>query len=123
MRTRRYLYGLLGLLSLLGFIGIFTEERTFLAFFAFAVDFSYFFVKPDEMWEEYMNKAASLAFCCGMIATALAAAVGFFLLSLGGRAALLTGFSLGWGISVVVYALTTGFYGWREKWGLEHDPE
>ena len=123
MRARRYLYGLLGLLSLLGFIGIFTEERSFLGFFAFAVDFSYFFVKSDEMWESNMNRSASLAFCCGMIITAMAAGVDFFMLSMGPKAALLAGLSLGWGVSVVVYALATAFYGWRENWGLEHDPQ
>ena len=32
-------YGLIGLLSLLGFVGVFTGERYFLGFFAFAVDF------------------------------------------------------------------------------------
>ena len=32
-------YGLLGFLSLLGWIGVFTQERVFLLFFAFAVDF------------------------------------------------------------------------------------
>ena len=36
-------YGLIGLLSLLGFVGVFTGERYFLGFFAFAVDFQYFF--------------------------------------------------------------------------------
>ena len=39
MRSRYYMEGLLGLLSLLGFVGIFTEEKYFLSFFAFAVDF------------------------------------------------------------------------------------
>ena len=67
MKSKRYLYGLMGLLSLLGFIGIFTEAKSFLAFFAFVVDFEYFFIKSDEMLEEYMNKSASRAFYCGMI--------------------------------------------------------
>lgn len=52
MNLRRILYGMMGLLSLLGFIGIFTEEKYFLAFFAFIVDFEYFFIKSDEMVEE-----------------------------------------------------------------------
>ncbi len=47
MKSKRYLYGFMGLLSLLGFIGIFTEAKSFLAFFAFAVDFEYFFIKSD----------------------------------------------------------------------------
>ena len=40
-------YGLIGLLSLLGFVGVFTGERYFLGFFAFAVDFQYFFARAD----------------------------------------------------------------------------
>ena len=46
---RRYLYGSLGLLSLLGFVGVLTQERVFLLFFAFAVDFGHWFRKNDEM--------------------------------------------------------------------------
>ena len=51
MKSKRYLYGLMGLLSLLGFIGIFTEAKSFLGFFAFAVDFEYFFIAVDS--DEY----------------------------------------------------------------------
>ena len=64
MTQRRWLYGLMGLLSLLGLIGIFTKERSFLFFFAFLVDFEYFFLKSDEMLEDYMNRSASRAFFC-----------------------------------------------------------
>ena len=60
----KYGYGCLGFLSLLGILGIVTEERTFLAFFGFAVDFQYFFRKTDEMMIEYMNKSAARAFNC-----------------------------------------------------------
>lgn len=59
---RRYLYGSLGLLSLLGFVGVLTQERVFLLFFAFAVDFGHWFRKNDEMVEDYMNRSAALAF-------------------------------------------------------------
>ena len=79
MKSKRYLYGLMGLLSLLGFIGVFTEAKSFLGFFAFAVDFEYFFIKSDEMLEEYMNKSASRAFYCGMISVALVSFVCFLL--------------------------------------------
>ena len=54
---RRYLYGSLGLLSLLGFVGVLTQERVFLLFFAFAVDFGHWFRKNDEMVEDYMNRS------------------------------------------------------------------
>ena len=79
MTQRRWLYGLMGLLSLLGLIGIFTKERSFLFFFAFLVDFEYFFLKSDEMLEDYMNRSASRAFFCGMIATAAVTLLCFFL--------------------------------------------
>lgn len=119
MKYRKYLYGSLGLLSLLGFIGIFTEEKGFLAFFAFAVDFEYFFIKSDEMLEEYMNRSASRAFYCGMIATALVVLINFFIQSQTASESLLAGFAWGWSTAVVVYALSTAFFGFKEKWGLE----
>jgi hypothetical protein len=43
-------------------------------------------------------------------------------LTLGGftpQRALLTGCTVGWAASVVVYALTAAWYGFRESWGLE----
>ena len=118
---RRYLYGAMGLFSLLGFIGIFTDEKGFLAFFAFAVDFEYFFIKSDEMLEEYMNKSASRAFYSGMIVTALVALIHFLTQTQNGNESLLTGFTYGWAVSVIVYALSTAFYGFREKWSLRND--
>ena len=121
MRSKRSAYGFLGLLSLLGLLGIFTEARAFLAFFAFAVDFEYFFIKSDEMLEEYMNKSASRAFYSGMIVTALVALIHFLTQTQNGNESLLTGFTYGWAVSVIVYALSTAFYGFREKWGLRND--
>ena len=56
MSMKRCLYASTGLLSLLGFIGVSTQARVFLAFFAFAVYFEYFFIKSDEMMGEKMYK-------------------------------------------------------------------
>lgn len=121
MKSKRYLYGLMGLLSLLGFIGIFTDERAFLAFFAFVVDFEYFFIKTDEMVEEYMNKSASRAFYCGMVTTAVVALTCFFVNKHTGNTALVYGFAAGWAVSVVVHGLSIGYYTFKESWGIEHD--
>ena len=71
MKSERW-YGLIGLLSLLGFVGVFTPERYFLGFFAFAVDFQYFFSRPDEMQEGQIARSAALGFFSGMGVTALA---------------------------------------------------
>ena len=102
---KQILYGMLGFLSLLGFAGVFTEARGFLGFFAFAVDFQYFFLKSDEMLEAQLARSASRAFVVGMLMMA-AAVLGT--LTLGGftpQRALLTGCTVGWAASVVVYAL------------------
>lgn len=123
MKSKRCLYGLMGLLSLLGFIGVFSGERAFLAFFCFAIDFEYFFFKTDEMVEEYMNKAASGAFYCGMVTTAVVALVCFFVNRYAGNMALLYGFAAGWGVSVAVHGFSVGYYKFKESWGLEHDKE
>ena len=120
MKSRCYTEGLLGFLSLLGFVGIFTEHRAFLAFFAFAVDFQYFFLPSDEMMDAYMSRSAARAFYCGMLATAAGALARFFA-GAGGAAALTAGLALGWGVAVAVYALSTAYYGLREKWGLGDD--
>ena len=121
MKMRKYLYGAVGLLSLLGFIGIFTEEKGFLAFFAFVVDFEYFFMKSDEMLEEYMNRSASRAFFWGMIVTAVMVSICFLFQNQTGHKALAIGITYGWSASVVVYALSTAYYGFREKWGIRND--
>ena len=121
MKSKRYLYGLMGLLSLLGFIGVFSEERIFLIFFVFVLDFEYFFIKADEMFVEYMNKSASRAFYCGMVATAVVTLLCFFIKHTAEREALTTGLAVGWGVSIAVYALSTAFYGFKENWGLGHD--
>ena len=122
MKSRRMLYGMMGLLSLLGFIGIFTEARVFLAFFAFAVDFEYFFIKSDEMMEQYMDKSASMGFYFGMAVTALSALVSF-VTGRGESEALLTGLAAGWVAAVLVHGLSTVYYGIRERWGLIDDKE
>lgn len=118
---RKYLYGAVGLLSLLGFIGIFTEEKSFLAFFAFIVDFEYIFMKSDEMMEEYMNKLASRGFYSGMIVTAFMAFLSFLFQNATGHEALVMGITYGWAASIIVYALSTAYYGFKEKWGIDND--
>lgn len=121
MNRKRYLYGSLGFLSLLGFIGAFTDQRYFLGFFAFAVDFEYFFAAGDEMLDEWMNRAAARAFYCGMLAVAAATLVSFFLLDKAGDEALMRGFAVGWMVSVLVHSGMSGYYGLREKWYGDDD--
>ncbi len=123
MKTKRNLCGFMGFLSLLGFIGLFTEQRTFLAFFAFAVDFEYFFIKSDEMIEEYMNKSASAAFYSGMVTMAVVTLISFFTNNQAESNALVNGMAYGWIVSVVVHALSLAYYKFKEGWGLNNDRE
>ena len=126
---RHYLYGLLGLLSLLGFVGVFTQEGAFLAFFAFAVDFTHFFQRKDEMAVAYLNRSAALGFHWGMAATGVVAAGEAYLLRalfLQGQEssqALVTGLAAGFAVAVVVHALAELYFVTRERWGLTYDPD
>lgn len=120
MNHKRYLYGSLGFLSLLGFIGVFTDQRYFLGFFAFAVDFEYFFAAGDEMLDEWMNRAAARAFYCGMLAVAAATLVSFSCLAKRRRGAD-AGFAIGWMVSVLVHSGMSGYYGLQEKWYGDDD--
>ena len=122
MKSRCYTEGMLGLLSLLGFVGIFTEHRSFLAFFAFAVDFQYFFTASDEMMREYMSRSAARAFYWNMLTTG-AIALGAMLLGASAGKSLLYGILIGWAVTVIVQALSVSYYRFKESWGLEHDPK
>ena len=106
MADKRW-YGLIGLLSLLGFVGVFTGEKYFLGFFAFAVDFQYFFAKADEMQEGQILRSAARGFFVGM---------GVLALGGGTTEALYLSSGLGWGVGVMVYALSSFLCGCREWW-------
>lgn len=123
MHTRKYLYGLMGLLSLLGFIGIFTDQKRFLLFFAFAFEFEYFFKSSDEMMDAYMGKSASQAFYCGMIITALVTLGGVVFFGKTGNESLTFAFSQGWSVSIIVYFFSTAYYQLKERYGIAHDTE
>lgn len=80
-----------------------------LGFFAFAVDFQYFFLKSDEMLEAQLARSASPG-VCGRDADDGGHCAGdpdagrFY-----PQRALLTGCTVGWAASVVVYALTAAW--------------
>ena len=112
-------YAYLGFLSLLGFVGVFTPERAFLSFFAFAVDFSYFWVQPDELFLSYMDRSAARGFFALMFTTLGGTLL--FLPALGPSGALARGVLLGWSAAVAVHALSSAWYHFRESWGAGGD--
>ena len=121
MKNRRWLYGFMGFLSLIGFIGVFSDEKIFLFFFAFVVHFEYLFIKSDEMLVEYMNRSASKAFYLGMISMALVTLYIYFVNESTGSEALVYGFACSWIVSIIVHGILVAYYSIRENRGLEHD--
>ena len=98
----KYLFGATGLLALLGFIGILSPDKSFLAFFAFALNLEFFFIKDDEMWDQMMMQSASRAFCLGMITMALTSLV-FFIIGHSGFESLVGGLAAGWAAAVAFH--------------------
>ena len=118
MKTTYYLEGLLGLLSLLGFVGLFTEERMFLAFFAFACNFQYFFPRAPWGGPAYRTRAAARAFCGVWVLTG-GVALGGTLAGWPAGRALLYGILAGWAAAVVVQSVSVAFYRFRESWSAQ----
>ncbi len=116
---KRLLYGSLGFISLLGFVGIFTEEKYFLSFFCFAVNFQYFFKKTDEMVDEYMNKSARNGFFTGMLAVAIISTFNMFLKT--PYEALNLGILYGWILAVATFIISTMIYEYKEKRSIQYD--
>lgn len=112
-------YGFIGLLSLLGFVGLFGEEPLFLSFFAFAIFFEYFWVQPDELFVETIRKCATYAFFINLFITAGATFIfHYFKISSNPLAG---GTALGFGIAVAVFALMTFTMELRERLGARND--
>lgn len=110
-------YGLLGLLSLVGLIGVFTQERSFLAFFSFAVDFSFFGVQPDEMFREQIRRSAAWGFFSGMGISGLVTLAGALFVA--PHQALVQGTIWGWAAAVAVFSLSSAYFSFRESWGMD----
>ncbi len=113
-------YGLIGLLSLIGVLGIITHTRDYYPFFAFALFFEYFFVKTDEMFLENMRKAASWAFYLNLATTAITTCY-FALIKQIPELALQKGIGMGFGISLIVFSFVTAYFDWKERRGISND--
>lgn len=112
-------YGLIGFISLLGFIGVFGGEPLFFSFFAFALFFEYFWVQPDEMFIETLRKCATYAFFTNLFITT-GAALAFSYLKIS-RNPLAGGTALGFGISIAVFAFAAFIMELKERVGAKND--
>ena len=103
--------GFLALLALLGFFGFFTSVRM-LGFFGFAYYIRYFFVVPDELFEQNVQTAATCGFFSGIAVTAVLTAARFLFPALLSSNIVLASCFV---VSIVVFTLTLGFLEGRER--------
>ncbi len=64
--------GFISLLALFGLLGIFTENRACLGFWAFLYYTRYFYVKPDKVLYDHVLKSAAFGFAAGIALSFLA---------------------------------------------------
>ena len=76
--------------------------------------------EADEMLEESMARCAARGFLFGVLSMAAAVLLGMAA-GLPVEAALAKGCVLGFGIAVMVYELSSAYYGFQESRGLEDD--
>lgn len=112
-------YGFIGFISLLGFVGLFSDEPLFLSFFAFIVFFEYFWVQPDELFVETIRKCATYAFFTNLLITTVATFI-FTYFNISSNP-LASGTALGFGISIAVFALMTFIMELKERIGARND--
>lgn len=113
-------YGLLGFLSLIGVLGIITQNAAYYPFLAFVLFFEYLFVKTDEMFIENMRKAASWAFFVNLAVTT-ATTCYWTIIKQSSEEALLKGIGLGFGLSLMVFSFATAYFDWKDRRGISDD--
>lgn len=113
-------YGLLGLLSLVGILGIITHNSSLYPFLAFALFFEYLFIKPDEMFIENMRKAAAWAFYANLAITT-AITCYYIAVKQQSEIALLKGIGTGFGVSLIIFSLVSAWFDWKDRRGISND--
>jgi hypothetical protein len=104
--------GFLSLLALLGFLGLSAESRGMLSFFGFAVYIRYFFVTPDELFQQNVRGAASIGFFSGVAATGITMALYMLLPDLFSRDLVLKSCFV---VSVICFSIALVVYEFKEQ--------
>lgn len=109
--------GFLSLLSLIAVLGWTTGNEGFYGFFGFAYYLRYFWVLPDELFRQNLQKAATCAFLTELLALVplmfLCAAFS------GGRRAVPAAFGLSFAAAILVFTIALLVLEWREQRGAE----
>ena len=121
MNKYKLIYGSLGLLSALGILGIYTENKLFLCFFAFLIHFKYLFVDIDEMLENYTNESAAFSFFAGNFVFVIISLYRFFILNYELYDSFTFALILSWIITILVYTILIVSYELKENLGMRND--
>ena len=114
----KWRYGLIGLFSVVGIMGLLIRDTSLYLFLAFAIFFEYLFIEPDEMFVDNMRKAAAWAFYTELVITALITCVAVFPFP---ETALQKGAGVGFGIALIVFCFSTAYFDWKDRRGVSND--
>lgn len=106
--------GYLGFLGLLGFVGLFAHNYVYCALFVFLYFLRFFWVIPDELFQENIRKAATPAFFLSMIIYAFTAALTAFHVS---TFVYIIGLVLGFALPFVLFAILLTVFEYKENAG------
>lgn len=98
--------------ALLGFLGFTTEYRGLLGFFGFAAYIRYFFVTPDELFQQNVRSAGSIGFFSGVAATGIALALHALMPDLFSRTLVLSSCFV---VSVICFSIALIAYECKEQ--------
>lgn len=107
---------LFGFVSLLGFLGVFTENHWYLGYFGFLVFFRYLTVIPDELFYANVRKAGSYAFFTGFTAEVIILLICLFFFQV--NQAAVFGAVLGSAIALIVFTFSFSHFENMERKGL-----
>lgn len=114
----KWRYGLIGLFSVVGIMGLLIRDTSLYPFLAFAIFFEYLFIESDEMFVDNMRKAAAWAFYTELVITALITCVAVFPFP---ETALQKGAGVGFGIALIVFCFSTAYFDWKDRRGVSND--
>lgn len=111
--------GFLSLLALIAILGWYTENKGLYGFFGFVYYIRYFWVIPDELFRQNVQKAAVFAFMSEMILLVPFMFVCTFLY--GAVRAVPAAFALGFAVTAFAFTIALVFWEWREQKGAAND--
>lgn len=109
-------FGLLGFMSILGFLGFYTENKSMFLYFCYLPYFMYFKVIPDESFKENVRKSATVAYIVSFVISCIS--IVFYELSSNPYIAL-AGLNFSFSISGIFFLFSFLAIESREKKGLE----